>query len=312
MRRAVVRLMCRVAGCGQIPSRKDQELASLPPIVCAVDDNFELPVRVLLHSLAVTHRHCLDELRVVILHDALSLAPRTRIRAHAEQLGLRLELVQSPPVDPRFPVWRRFTAAIYLRLKVHEVLADESRVLYLDSDLLIMDDIRELLTQPLDGFALGAVRDPVRPTLGCGGALPSWDHLDFAADREYFNSGVLLLDLDKCRSTGLLDRASKILAERPEVARFPDQDALNWSADDNWLRLDQRWNTFAMSIVARRADYLHSAEHVVSLESLLRAEEVASILHFSGRNKPWQDSCPQSRSRDLYRQLLRVVERSVR
>jgi lipopolysaccharide biosynthesis glycosyltransferase len=287
-------------------------LTSLPPIVCAVDDNYELPVKVLLHSLAAAHPADRDDLRVVILHDALGQGPRDRIRAHGDRLGLRLELVRSPPVDPRFPLLRRFTAAIYLRLNVHEVLAAESRVLYLDSDLLVLDDVRELLTMPMDGFALGAVRDPIRPTLGCGGALPSWDRLDFVAEQEYFNSGVLLLDLDRCRSTGLLDRAGKILAERPEVTRFPDQDALNWAADDSWLRLDQRWNTFAMSIVTGRADYRHAAEPVVSLESLLRAEEVASILHFSGRHKPWQETCPRSRSRELYRRVMRAVEPAVR
>lgn len=286
-------------------------MASLPPIVCTVDDNYELPVRVLLHSLAATHQDCLDEVRVVILHDALSRPARDRIRAHGERLGLALELVRGPAVDPRFPLLRRFTAAIYLRLNVHQVLADESRVLYLDSDLLVMGDLRELLTLPMGGFALGAVRDPVRPTLGCGGALPGWESLGLPADREYFNSGVLLLDLDECRSTGILDRAGKILAERPEVTRFPDQDALNWAADDNWLRLDPTWNTFAMSIVSRRADYVHVAEPVASLESLLRAERTASVLHFSGRHKPWQESCPESRSRDLYRRLLRMVEGAV-
>jgi lipopolysaccharide biosynthesis glycosyltransferase len=287
-------------------------LASLPPIVCAVDDNYELPVKVLLHSLAEAHPDSRDELRVVVLHDSLGPGPRARIREHGERLGLPVELVRTPPVDPRFPLLRRFTAAIYLRLTVHEVLADEPRVLYLDSDLVVLDDLRPLLTRPMDGYALGAVRDPIRPTLGCGGALPSWDAPDFVAEREYFNSGVLLLDLDRCRSTGLLDRAGKILAERPEVTRFPDQDALNWAADDSWLRLDPRWNTFAMSIVTGRADYRHAAEPVVSLESLLRAEEVASILHFSGRHKPWQESCPESRSRELYRRFMRAVEPAVR
>ncbi|ALE76908.1 hypothetical protein FRP1_29590 (plasmid) [Pseudonocardia sp. EC080625-04] len=64
-----------------------------------------------------------------------------------------------------------------------------------------------------------------------------------------------------------------------------------------------------MSIIVGRNDYVHSAEDVVSLESLLRAEEVASILHFSGRNKPWQKTCPQSRTRDMYRRTMRRVER---
>jgi lipopolysaccharide biosynthesis glycosyltransferase len=121
---------------------------------------------------------------------------------------------------------------------------------------------------------------------------------------------VLLLDLDECRATGVLDRACSILIERPDELRFPDQDALNSSVDDAWLRLDQKWNTFAMSIVVGRDNYVHSAENVVSLEALYRAEDAASILHFSGRNKPWQETCPQSRTRDLCRRMMRRVERA--
>ncbi len=284
---------------------------SLPSIVCAVDDNFEMPVRVALQSLAAAHEECLDDLRVVILYDELSTDAQTRIRVHGDRLGLKLELVESPPVDPRFPVLRRYTAAIYLRLNVHHVLADESRVLYLDSDLIILDDLRELLTLPMNGHAVGAVRDSARPTMSRGGALPSWGQREFPPDREYFNSGVLLLDLDECRATGVLDRAGEILLERPEVARFPDQDALNWSAADNWLRLDRKWNTFAMSIMASRDDYVHVAEDIVGLDSLVRAEQTASILHFSGRDKPWQDTCPPSWSRDRYREFMRATEDAV-
>ncbi|EMD28624.1 glycosyltransferase family 8 protein [Amycolatopsis azurea] len=285
---------------------------ALPAIVCAVDDNFELPARVALQSLAAAHEECLDDLRVVILYDTLSSDAQTRLRVHGDRLGLKLELVESPPVDPRFPVLRRYTAAIYLRLNVHHVLADESRVLYLDSDLVILDDLRELLTLPMDGHAIGAVRDSARPTMSRGGALPSWGQGEFPPEREYFNSGVLLLDLDECRATGVLDRAGDILLREPEVARFPDQDALNWSAADDWLRLDRKWNTFAMSIMASRDDYVHVAEDLVSLDSLVRAERTASILHFSGRDKPWQDTCPPSWSRDRYREFLRAVEGAVR
>ncbi|WP_103349976.1 glycosyltransferase family 8 protein [Amycolatopsis sp. CA-128772] len=284
----------------------------LPTIVCAVDDNFELPARVALHSLAAAHEDCLGDLRVVLLYDTLSADARTRIRTHGDRLGLKLELVESPPVDPRLPVLRRYTAAIYLRLNVHHVLADESRVLYLDSDLVVLQDLRELLTLPMDGHAIGAVRDSARPTMSRGGALPSWGEREFPADREYFNSGVLLLDLDACRSTGVLDRASDILLRQPDMARFPDQDALNWAAADHWLRLDRKWNTFAMSIMAARSDYVHVAEDLAGLDSLVRAERTASILHFSGRDKPWQDTCPPSWSRDRYREFLRAVEGPLR
>jgi lipopolysaccharide biosynthesis glycosyltransferase len=75
------------------------------------------------------------------------------------------------------------------------------------------------------------VSDAVYLRLSVGDAVP--DH-----------RVVLYLDVDLLVLWDLFNRCRHFLDKYPQHARFWDQDALNWAADDRWSRLDRRWNTF--------------------------------------------------------------------
>jgi lipopolysaccharide biosynthesis glycosyltransferase len=277
----------------------------LPPVVCGVDDNYVMPLCAMMRSLADAHVDDVAGLRLIVLHEGLSLAGEHTIRLHAAQIGLHAELRQLPDrTTAGLPVSGWVSGAVYLRLSIADVLPDEPKALYLDTDLLVLGNLRPLLTLDLSGAMLAAVRDPQNPLLGGGIALPGWRGLGLPGGREYFNSGVMLLDLDQARKAGLFDRARQFLEEHPEKVQFWDQDALNWAADDAWHRLDRTWNTFALSPLAARPGFIHYAEPVIALRTLLDDEPAASILHFAGPDKPWKNSYPNSRLADLYRQYL--------
>ncbi|MYW02322.1 glycosyltransferase family 8 protein [Streptomyces sp. SID3343] len=277
--------------------------ASLPPIVCCVDDRYVRPLTVLLESLAAVPGH--RGLRLLVLHEALSADKGTLLRRHGDRLGLDVVL---RPVTPEGsgPVSGWVSEAVYLRLAIGDALGEEyPKVLYVDVDTLVVGDLRPLLRTELDGRALGAVRDPQNPVVGSGIALPGWAELGLPQGRDYFNSGVMLLDLEQCRAQGLFRRARRFLTEHPEHVRLWDQDALNVAADDRWTRLQRRWNTVALSPLAAHPDYRHDeAEPHSPLAMLLADEPRASILHFAGPLKPWREEYPASPLRDAYRNHL--------
>ncbi|MEU9168526.1 glycosyltransferase family 8 protein [Streptomyces sp. NPDC048420] len=273
---------------------------TLPPIVCGVDDHYLLPLGIVMQSLAAAHLDDLADLRLIVLHEDLSAHGQDSLRRQADRLGLSMDLRQLPaPASAGFPVSGWISGAVYLRLSIPE-LVDDARALYLDSDVLVLRSLRPLLRQDLHGFALAAVRDPQNPLLGGGIALPGWDRLGLDGAREYFNSGVMLLDLAACREQRLFEQARRFLHERPEHVRFWDQCALNWAADDQWLRLERTWNTFALSPLAAQPDFVHHAEPAMPLATLLEDEQTASIVHFAGPLKPWQANYPGGRLGDLY------------
>jgi UDP-D-galactose:(glucosyl)LPS alpha-1,3-D-galactosyltransferase len=273
----------------------------LPPIVCGVDDGYLQPLSVLVESIAATHHEAIDELRLVVLHHNLSTAGARALEAQTGRLRLAVELRSVARPDARYRVDGWASDAVYLRLSIGDALPDAEAALYLDADTLVRRDLRPLLTKELAAAPLGAVRDPQNPRLAQGIAMPGWSTLGLPGEREYFNSGVMLMNLTECRRRDLFVQAARFLVDHPECARFWDQDALNWAVADSWVRLDRRWNTFALSPLASRADFVHYAEPVMPFATLLADETTASVLHFAGPDKPWTDSYPAGEILDVYR-----------
>lgn len=278
----------------------------LRPIVCGVDDHYTPALCVLIESLAAAHPTCIADLQLIVLQHQLSSSGCDRIRFHADRLGLSLQLRAVPGRGRRYPVSGWASDAVYLRLSIPDMV-EESTVLYLDVDILVLSDLRPLLSRTMCGAPVAAVQDPQNPLLGQGIAMPGWRELGLPGEREYFNSGVMLLDLDECRRRGIFERAHQFLSDHPGSVRFWDQDALNWAVGDDWLRLERCWNSFAMSPLAARAEFVHYAERVIPLARLLRDEQTAIVLHFAGPDKPWTEDYPEGRIRDLYRRYLKSM-----
>jgi UDP-D-galactose:(glucosyl)LPS alpha-1,3-D-galactosyltransferase len=279
---------------------------STVPIVCGIDDAYVAPLCALATSIAAAHTDGTTRPRMIVLHRELSPSSCRTVTSCGEQLGLELQLRQvTLDRRTRFPVTGWVSSAVYLRLAIPEVIADEPAVLYMDADTLVLRDLCPLLRQPLGGAPVAAVRDPQNPIVGTGIALPDCERIGVPRGREYFNSGVMLLDLAACAELEVFERARRFLADWPDEVRLWDQDALNVAVDDRWLRLDRCWNTFAMSALTRQAGFFHdTAEPVMPLADLLADEYTAAVLHFTGPVKPWHDAFPPGPLRQLYRRFL--------
>jgi lipopolysaccharide biosynthesis glycosyltransferase len=262
-------------------------------IVFGVDDGFVLPLGVALRSLVANSPAALVDTDVIVLHEELAPASVSRLRCHAEALGDGLRLVPWRLRDEGYRTAPNGTRANSLRLFMDRVLPEHGRALYLDCDLLILDDLAPLLATDMGGLPLAAVRDPFQPTYGRSGlVMPGWQELGIPPDREYFNSGVMLFDLETCRRERLFDRAIRFLTEHPEHVGVGDQDALNLAVDDRWLRLDRAWNTAPMSAVVVDGCMAYGMDDVVPLQTLVDEEPAARVMHYMTQLKPWRAGYP--------------------
>jgi lipopolysaccharide biosynthesis glycosyltransferase len=142
---------------------------------------------------------------------------------------------------------------------------DLSRVLYLDSDVLAINDISYLFTADLGDNSAAAVPDLVKKIPNNIKRMESLG-LTFG---NYFNAGVLLFNWPKCLERKLFEKARSAISATK--FRFLDQDALNYACENKWLRLPVRFN-FIAPFHSRL--YLHPA-----------------IVHFTGGGKgrkPWE------------------------
>lgn len=183
-------------------------------------------------------------------------------------------------IDPRLKplenlrVDHHITVASYFRLLIPEALPSElSRCLYLDADLIVRKSLEELWSSSLGGSALGAIQDSGVQTVGSDSGLLNYRELRLLGDEEYFNAGVLLMDLDLWRSKDLADQALRYAREQYEFIRWHDQDALNAIFAGDWHKLDSKWN----KIVSPVGLY---AEHDTDYSQ-------AAVVHYATSAKPW-------------------------
>lgn len=284
-----------------------QGSGELPPIICGVDDEYVVPLCVLLESLAIAHSFDTADLRVIVLHDRLRKECYDFIRFHARRLSISLEFRVMAKVSDAYPVFGHISKAAYLRLGIPRAVPESDIALYLDADILVLREIRELLRYPLGNAPFGAVRDAEYPIVSVSDALPGWQTLGIPGNREYFNSGVLLLNLNECRRQGIFEEAHRFLVEHPTNVRYWDQDALNWAAGDTWLRLPYRWNTHAVSPRIAMSHFIYRGRPGIPVNELLAHEREAAILHFAGPFKPWRNSYPPGWIFDTYQRYLSTV-----
>lgn len=139
---------------------------------------------------------------------------------------------------------RPLSMAAYYRLLLASVLPMHiSRVLYLDCDMIVLEDVSELFEIELDNYALAATMD----------SFPySQKHrlqLHMQCGERTFCSGMMLVNLDYWRSqnseAGLLEYAKR----KREVVYLHDQDVLNYYFKGQWFLLPPKWNHVAATTI---------------------------------------------------------------
>jgi lipopolysaccharide biosynthesis glycosyltransferase len=103
----------------------------------------------------------------------------------------------------------------------------------------------------------------------------------------YFNSGVMLLDLEAMRREGSTAALVASAREQGDRMLWADQDALNVVLADRWLRLAPRWNCMNSVLL------FPEAVEVFGAEAVEEARRRPGIRHFEGPwlNKPWHYMC---------------------
>jgi lipopolysaccharide biosynthesis glycosyltransferase len=137
---------------------------------------------------------------------------------------------------------KEMTSIAYARLLIPELIL-ESRVLYLDSDTLVFSDVAELWNDDsLVGEMLCAVADKETLCLA-DDSKKACDMLGVSPRKKYFNSGILLMDLDQLRSNKFSVKCIEFQLKYGSICRFHDQSPINFIYSDRIREIPLKWNT---------------------------------------------------------------------
>ena len=218
--------------------------------------------------------------------------PKVKIRVYeAEEQGLDLSHLG------RFA---SFSIALQ-KLFIADYLKEINKVLYLDADTLVLEDLSEVYKTKLNDNYVAAVKD------GLMYQFP--EHImEIGLDwrKFYFNSGVMLLNLKQMREDSLKNRAIIYFNTHQEV--FGDQDVLNAVVKEKVIPLSYRYNCNSTFFEEKDAAFLSDFYGEKVAETPQKVYENAAILHFAG-HKPWTEYFTQSHLKALWQEYANEVER---
>jgi lipopolysaccharide biosynthesis glycosyltransferase/GR25 family glycosyltransferase involved in LPS biosynthesis len=210
----------------------------------------------------------------------------------ATDTGCRICLVQwDKDGFADLPNWR-MSRSTYARLLLPKILGNYRKVLSLDSDILVVGELRDVFDVDMGGACLAAVRDPV--------AAKFCKMQDFRSGRKpYFNAGLMLIDTAKWIRDGVSEKViglAKNDVERERIAAFAEQCLLNHVLDGKFKELGKEYNWLTFDPYKARTE-VHLLAPIPSTAELQRVR----MLHFAGQYKPWSRECSLLEIRDLYR-----------
>lgn len=267
-------------------------------ILVTIDEAYAKPFRVLAQS-AVTNNPGY-KLVFVLAHSSIRLAIIRELQDYCERIGAALlPATIGEEALREAPATRRYPREVYYRLLAPHVLPKHiKRVIYLDCDMLVVGSLAPLWETDLHGMAYAAASHS-----GENGLVNRMNQLRLKTMHEYFNTGVLLIDLDRARRVITTEKLIECTESLGKRIILPDQDVFNVVCGEYCIPIDEElWNYDAYSYVR----YLTASRGEHDVDWVM---ENTSVLHFCWPHKPWK--VPYAgRFGSLYKHYLQLAERN--
>ncbi|MCI1920720.1 MAG: glycosyltransferase family 8 protein [Liquorilactobacillus nagelii] len=246
-------------------------------LLFSIDDHFVNQLKTLLYSIKINSPDCY--LHAFILQKKLHRQAEIqdfcqKIKIACTILTLKKDKFHHAPQTKRYP------ETIYYRLLAQNYLpAEVKKVIYLDADILCVNNIQSLYQTDISDYLYAAASHSQLTNFT---NVVNKVRLKMYEAEEYYNSGVLLINVPQAQKEITVNDLQKFIVENRNNLILPDQDILNslyggriYSIPDQIYNYDARKSLVYEMISGGSWDLNWVIEHTV-------------FLHFCGRDKPWK------------------------
>lgn len=230
---------------------------------------------------SIFEHHAKETCHVYIVTKSLPESDVKGLHQVAEKYGQQVTILQVGAEEFRhLKVSEQFRESVYYRFLLPELLPELDKIIYLDCDILVNGSLEPFWQSDINGYACGVVEDQEGDDILL--------HNRIGVYTPYFNSGVLLMNLDYWREHNLIEQLVDFIYENPEKCIYPDQDAMNvvlqgkvkfmpygYNFQDLWY--SRPWQDIRL--------------HASKFKEVEEWKDHPVVIHFAGRNKPWKRTC---------------------
>lgn len=246
-------------------------------LLVSFDKNYIGPFQVLLQSLAASNPR--ETFHIWLLHSTIPHEDLYALEGFCAAHHTTLTPVEvDRAIFESAPVSQQYPQEMYYRLLAPLLLPDTlERILYLDPDILVINSVRPLWELSLGDCAFAAASHS-----GVFEIINDVNRARLKKEHDYYNTGVLLMDLVKAREVVKAEEIFNCVREQPEKLFLPDQDVFNLLYGGFTFQLDDSiWNYDARYFSA----YLLKSDGQYTMDWVMGN---TVFLHFCGRQKPWK------------------------
>lgn len=268
-------------------------------IVYASDDKFAEILGVSLVSLYENSRD-MDDIVVYVLDSGIEKQNKDRLLSVSKSYGRHdITFIPAKNIGEKLSMnvaVDRGSLSQYARLFVSSDLPlDLNRVLYLDCDIIINQSVQELWNLDLEGKTIGALMDAFSKFYR--------QNIDLEENDIMFNSGVMLIDLQRWREQKIEEKLMRFIARKKGRIQQGDQGALNAVLSHDTYCFEPRFNsvtifydfTYKDMLVYRKPPMVYTEGQRFYTEAQVReAVENPAIIHFTTSFKSkraWMKGC---------------------
>ena len=252
-------------------------------IVLCTDDNYVMPTSVLINSIRITNPEA--KIHYNIVSSGLSDSAKKKFsenllgkNASIDFYTVDQEILNGCPVRPG----EHISIAAYFRFLLPTILPENmNKVLYMDGDIVCVDDITPLWETSLEGFAAAAI-----PDMHCDD-IRILNRLPLAESSEYYNSGVMLINLDWWRKNDVQNKSIFFATHNEDICTYHDQDVLNVILQGSIKTLSIRYN-LQEHFLERKGNLFIDKKYYDDLDFSVQNPV---MLHYTGQKKPWHNEC---------------------
>lgn len=233
----------------------------------------------------------IDEINVYVIEREIRTENKMALNSIAEKYGRKIIYIPMPDINAvenlqLKKIKDKWLFDSYCRLYLDDLLPIEvDKILYLDSDVLVTDNLDELWKTNLDNHVAAGVKDCLNEKY--------YKLLGLKEGAHYCNSGVILINLKKWREEKIGEQIRKYVHDRNGYVFFMEQTVMNGVIQDKWLILDARYNvsTLMMALSYKEIQTLRNSEDFYSEEEVKRAVERPALIHMTSvffvHNRTW-------------------------
>lgn len=242
-----------------------------------------------------------DEIHVYIFEYPMNEYNKLKLNKLADKYGRNLHYILMPDinkdedlglVEVKHNGWFFYS---YIKLYLDDLLPKSiEKVLYLDSDILVVDDLTELWRMDLQGHVAAGVIDCIGEKY--------YELLGLSKGAYYCNSGMILEDLKAWREKKIGDKVREYCRVNGGYIFFMEQTAFNAGVQEDILILHPKYNMYTMMelISYEELTKLRKIERYYTKKEIEEAVAHPAIIHLTNTfllaNRAWYEGTKHPRA----------------